>query len=211
MGTRTIELRKAFSPEIVEIAGRTRDLLRTDMAKAKRYAKRAIGTHLLKVAISAGIYQGTAFTFGVGAWDIHGTFSRESSIMGNTSQLSIYLAKGISNLIPQEIKAAVASAIVPMGFSLSFARMVVENKVYQKFGITPDPAGTLLKPFTAGIMETAHRLASSYPTNTEELLEVGIIGAYGDIVRMAVAGTMYAALSLLHRKSPSVTENSKLS
>ncbi|MDE1857014.1 MAG: hypothetical protein KGH98_02935 [Candidatus Micrarchaeota archaeon] len=185
MGNRTSELRKAFSPELVEIAGRARELLRTDITKAKRYAKRAMGTHLLKVAVSAGIYQGTALTFGVGAWDIHGTFSRESSIMGNTSQLSIYLAKGISNLIPQEIKAAVASAIVPMEFSLSFVRMIVENKVYQRFGITPDPAGTLLKPYTAGILETAHKLASANPTNTEELLEVGIISVYGDIVRMA--------------------------
>jgi hypothetical protein len=69
--------------------------------------------------------------------------------------------------------------------------MWVEQKLWKKYRITPDPAGTLLTPYLAGAMELGYKAVVAYPQDPQSRLMVGLVGIYGNLVRMASAGLMY--------------------
>ena len=147
---------------------------------------------LLRTGAAFAIYQLTAATYGVSARDTQLTFSAEKA-WANASAFSLTVANCLRGLIPPDMKEMAATIVIPAEITLSLARMYVEQKVWHKMKITPDPAGTLLTPYLAGAMELVYKAAVTYPQDADSRLMVGLVGIYGNIVRMANAGILYLA------------------
>lgn len=168
------------------------------METAKRQLKHDLWASATK-AIGSGIfYQSVGMTYGVDARDYNLNFSAQEA-WANTSRPSVIVARFFSNLIPAHKQEAAANMVIPAEWALSAVRMCVEQKVWQKFGITPDPAGTLLTPYMAGVLEFAYKATIQYPQDAQSRLAVGLVGIYGNLVRMANAGLIFAIGTLAGR------------
>lgn len=194
-GKRTLSaMRRAVTPNIIREWGERRKAMaegiRGEGAHPVGSRKRIVGRNLLRVAGAEAIYEFTAATYGVSARDSELTFSAERA-WANTSSVSLGVAGAVAAIIPPSWKETAAGIIIPVELALSAVRIAVEQKVWGKIGITPDPAGTLLTPFVAGIMEFAYKASVVYPQDAESRLMVGLVGIYGNLVRMANAGIMY--------------------
>ncbi len=156
--------------------------------RAGRQLRKDLGLAGAKTVFSFLFYEATARAYGVSARDSQLSFQAEEA-WGDTSSFSLKIAGYASaKLIPFELKETIAGAIIPVEVGLSILRMYVEQKVWTKLGVTPDPAGTLLTPYMAGIMELAYKATVKYPQDPETRLMVGLVGIYGNIIRMLHAG-----------------------
>jgi len=144
-----------------------------------------------RVAGAAAIYEATAATYGVSSRDMQMSFSAKEA-WGNASPLSLTIASATAALIPPTWKDTVAAVVIPAELALSGVRIYVEQKVWKKLKITPDAAGTLLTPYLAGILEYAYKAMTTYPTDPDSRIMVGLTGIYGNCVRLFNAGAMYA-------------------
>jgi hypothetical protein len=151
----------------------------------------------LKVIGAAAFYNVTAGIYGVSARDNSLSFDATQA-WRNTSSVSLTIATGAASLIPAEYKDAVAHMIIGAEWTLSAVRMWVEQKAWNMCGFTPDPAGTLLTPYLAGLMEFGYKLTVTYPQDTDSRLAVGLVGIYGNFVRMAHAGLIMLAVRISH-------------
>jgi len=161
-------------------------------AKAKKTLKMDLLKDAARVAGAGAMYELTAATYGVSGRDFALTFSADKA-WHNTSSLSLTVAAAAASLIPPNWKETVADAVIPVEAGLSLIRMYVEQKLWKKINVTPDPAGTLLTPYLAGILELGYKAVSTYPQDMESRIMVGFVGIYGNLVRMANAGMMYLA------------------
>ncbi len=163
-------------------------------AEQKREARASLGRRLwwsaFRVGASAAIYQATAATVGVSARDTELSFSAEKA-WGNTSSLSLTIAGSVAAAIPPTWREAIANIIIPVEVCVSVIRMYVEQRLWKKYKITPDPAGTLLTPYLAGALELGYKAITVYPQDAGSRLMVGLVGIWGNLVRMATAGVMY--------------------
>ena len=158
--------------------------------EARAALRRTLWWSAFRVGASAAIYQATAATVGVSARDTELTFSAEKA-WGNASSVSLTVAGAVAGLIPQNWKETLANIIIPLEVGVSMLRMWVEQRLWKKYKITPDPAGTLLTPYLAGAMELGYKAITVYPQDPQSRLMVGLVGIYGNIVRMASAGIMF--------------------
>lgn len=177
---------------------RIKDAGESEKKEARRTLCKDLAKDAARVAGAAAIYQITAATYGVSARDSQLTFSAEKA-SGNASSLSLAIAGTVANLIPQNWKETVAHAIIPVEIGLSAIRIAVEQKVWSVAKITPDPAGTLLTPVVAGVMEFGYKAITAYPQDVESRIMVGLVGIYGNIVRMANAALIYVAAKIAAR------------
>lgn len=187
-------VKKAITPNIVKEWGRRREAIveriRGKAGHPVESRGRIVARNAARVVGAAAIYQATAATYGVSARDAQLTFSAENA-WANTSSFSLSVASAVANAIPHHMRETVAGIIIPIELGLSAIRIAVEQKVWSRIGITPDPAGTLLTPLVAGAMEFAYKATTVYPQDTESRLAVGLVGIYGNLVRMANAAIMY--------------------
>ncbi len=158
--------------------------------EARASHKRKHWWSAFKVGASAAIYQATAATVGVSARDTELTFSAEKA-WGNTSSISLWVAGAVAGLIPPSWRDTLASIIIPVEAGVSAFRMWVEQRLWRRYKITPDPAGTLLTPYLAGVMEFGYKAMTSYPQDPQSRLMVGLVGIYGNLIRLATAAFMF--------------------
>ncbi len=145
------------------------------------------------VAASAAIYQATAATYGVSSRDSQLSFSAGAA-WNNASSLSLTVSAGVVAMIPPTMRESVSRVIIPLEVATAFIRMVIEQKLWKKHGVTPDPAGTLLTPALAFGLECAWKAAATYPTDAESRLMVGMTGIYGNLTRIVNAVVMSLAI-----------------
>lgn len=158
--------------------------------EARASLRRRLWWSALKAGASAAIYQATAATVGVSARDTELTFSADKA-WANTSSVSLSIAGAVSALIPPGWREPIASIIIPLEAGFSMLRMWVEQRLWRKYKFTPDPAGTLLTPYLAGALELGYKAVTVYPQDPQSRLMVGLVGIWGNLVRIASAGIMY--------------------
>ena len=204
-----LAVRKAITPNLVkEFWGRRKALREAKQEGGGRPVetkKQILVRNLIRVGGAAIIYQASAATYGVSARDSELTLSAEKA-WANTSSLSLTIAGTVANSIPPHLRETAAGIIIPIELGLSAIRIAVEQKVWGKMGITPDPAGTLLTPLVAGAMEFAYKASIVYPQDTESRLAVGLIGIYGNLVRMVNAGILYVVGKVTKMDVPKTTK-----
>ncbi len=193
-------LRKNCVPTLVE------DIITVRKAKAagedvgKRPYLRAVGMYLGRVALSAGIHFGSAATFGVLAWQTQpGAPSTDS--LDNASPVASGFAAFIANLVPPHQQMTYANIMLGADMLLSAIRIGVEQAVWRKYKVTPDFPGTMVSPLVVGAGEMLYKTAAlaNTPDDPRARLAQGIKGVYGNLVRLAMAGVIYAAGRLLKR------------
>lgn len=158
----------------------------------RRKLREALAWSGAKVLAAAAFYNYTANLYGVSARD-NGLSFDAGKAWGNASGVSLTVATGIASAIPAHWQDTVASAIIPVEWAASVVRMIVEQKVWRKYGFTSDPMGVLLTPVLAGTFEFAYKCTVNYPQDTQGRLVVGLTGIYGNLVRIAHAGLIALA------------------
>lgn len=166
--------------------------IKDGMARHKKERNKAFAWVGAKALAAAAFYNVTAGLYGVSARDNQLSFDANKA-WGNASSVSLTVATGVASAMPAHWQDTVASVIIPAEWAVSVLRMMVEQKVWKKYGFTSDPAGVLLTPVLAGTLELAYKCTVNYPQDTQSRLVVGLTGIYGNLVRIAHAGLIVLA------------------
>lgn len=194
-------LAKQFTPKPISIYLELRKNIREgkDKENAVKQAKRDVAVYIVKVAASAAIYQGVARSYGVGAWNLSGA-PISNSVVDSASSVAVTFGKGVDHAIPPEIKHALAAAIVPIEMGISVGRAFFEQWIWNKIGMSADPAGVISSPAIAIVLETLYKSTQKYAVQDDERLTVALIGIWGNAMRVLDTGLIYLAYRAIESK-----------
>lgn len=146
-------------------------------------------------------------THGVGAWDSQASFSTLETYPKDTSALSLTVVTAIQASIPPHMRTLVSNVVIPLEVALSLARIGVEQRIWKKYGLTADPAGPVLTSYLAGALELTYKAMTKYPANDDQRIMVGLLGIYGNVVRLANDVIIYfVGKKLEKRKNMEITQ-----
>jgi len=177
-----------------------KDAVITGMVTEKANKKRgnAITLWSAKFVIAEALFQFSAKYYTLNTRDYKLTFSNPGGWAG-VSPVAQSIAKSAVSLVPAHKQDYYANCAVIGEVITSGVRIYVEQKVWQKYGITPDIAGMFLTPMAAGVLEMAYKPMQTYDKDPATRLAAAVLGIYGNFVRMAHAGVMYAAGGLIQK------------
>ncbi len=182
-----------LTPEGVRIYTNYRKTLANgaDITEAREEARKRVRTYVGSVFAAAGVYRLTATFYGVGAWDTGLQFSAQETWMKDASPLAVSVVTTVSSAMTPNTKSILAQIVIPIEIALSLVRIYVEQRIWRKMKITPNPQGTLLTPYVDGVIEMGYKAIVKYPENDEQRLNVGLIGIYGNLIRLANDALLY--------------------
>lgn len=146
-----------------------------------------LGHNLLQTMAALAINRITAATIGVGAWDP--TLEGPNRLLKDASPFARAVSAGLAAVIPSRY----ANVAIGMEWTLSAVRIWVEQKAFERVGITGDPAGPILTPYAAGVLDFAVKaleLPKYMEMDEASRLQRAISGIYGNSIRMLEAGVI---------------------
>ena len=205
-------LRRNCVPTLVEDIIDIRKRKKAGEDVGKRPYLRAVGKNLARVGASAGVQFGSAYSFGVLAWQTKpGAPTTES--LENSSPVATAFATAVTTAIPPDKREMWANILLGADMALSAIRIWVEQRLWRRYKVTPDFPGTLVSPLVIGAGEMAYKTAAlaQVPDDAGRRLVQGIKGVYGNVVRFAMAGLIFVAGKIHDRYSnrPSEGKNEK--
>ena len=157
---------------------------------------REIGAWALQVAASLAINRATARYAGVGAWDPK--LQGAGRMVTDASPLSMTVSTAIAHSIPPHYAHPLQAA----EYATCVIRICAEQWAWKRVGMTGDPAGPILSPFTAGVLEMAYKATETQPADEPARLLVAVNGMFGNAVRMVEAGLLVLAHYLYRKHWP---------
>jgi|GEM_PF-2491699 len=153
--------------------------------------RKEVGKAVLKTIGAEVLYEIVGNTVGVGARDWGLSFSAKTAWGGDTSNVSLTVARYVASFVSPYAQEKYADAMIYAEWGVSVVRILVEQKIYKKTGIVLDPAATFLTPCNAGILEMTNKIAlMDYEPRYR--FATGLVGIYGNLVRLACDGVIYA-------------------
>lgn len=168
-----------------------------DELRAKRELKVRVGMNLFKSLAAGSMYEVTALTWGVGAWNLNGTHSATDATYQDASKLAIYIGTFVADGMPLHWQEGVANALVATEIVVAAARIGIEQKVlWERFRVVADPAGTFLSPLTAGIPEELYKIfLLQYSPDPKVRLAVALTALWGEFARLTNDAIIYYVLA----------------
>jgi len=168
------------------------------LSAAKAKMKKEISVAVAKVVLAEAFYDFTGSIYSVGGRDWGLSFNQKTA-MGDASKFSVRLVSSLVGLIPQHKQETLAAIAFPAEMAVFAIRVYVEQKVWQKIGMTSEIAGTALTPYCQGALELGSKISMAYPQSPQERISVSMLGIYGSLVRMAHAG-IFLSVGLAYNK-----------
>lgn len=192
-------LTRQIYPEILSACLDYRSALRGGKPRqeAKQELKTRVRNNLAKSLASGLWYQITANTYGVGAWNLSGTSSETQVVLGNSSSFAVNTGKLIASFVPPASKDTIATVAFVGELALSVVRIAIEQKLYLRFGMTSDPAGTLTTPLLMGAIEIPYKLLQKYSPDADERLAISATEIVGNLARLLNDGIIYAVFRMM--------------
>ncbi len=155
-------------------------------------------TQVMKLVAALAINRLTARYLGVGSWDPK--MQGAERMVTDASPVSMAVSTAIASAIPPYY----ADPLLAAEFAISAIRILVEQRAFRAVGITPDPAGVLLTPYTAGVLECVWKamdLAKGYPDDPARKMLIAVNGIFGNVVRMVEAGVIIGFVKVTEKLS----------
>lgn len=188
-----------FTPPAVNLWRGYRSLREEGKSVKESLSGLHVGEYLVKLATTLAINRLTARYLGFGAWD-----PKLSGQLENRMQDSSPLALAVSATVTSAVPPYMANYATALEFALCIPRMWVEQKAFKAVGITPDPAGLILTPYSAGALEVLYKgyeVANIYGNHMDpkSQIMVAVNGMFGSVVRMVEAGLIIAVAAVFNR------------
>ncbi|VVC04405.1 Uncharacterised protein [Candidatus Bilamarchaeum dharawalense] len=189
-------LKEKFTPPPYTLFRKYKELRAEGQSRLDALNELHVGSYLLKVAASLAINRLTARAFGYGAWDPSFSGQVENRLK-DSSSLCLTVSTSVASAVPSHY----ADYLTAIEVALCVPRILIEQKAFSKLGITPDPLGPILTPYTVGVLEMGYKLMERQPKDPATQVITAITGIFGNLVRMAEAGLLIGLAAVYQRQA----------